>query len=72
MTDHDVKIVVFTGFLSVVPARAGVIPAPRKTRPSGSCGPRASGGDPYGVCGDWYIFSVVPARAGVIPLERHP
>ena len=48
MTDHDTKIVVFTGFLSVVPARAGVIPALSVTRPAPSGGPRASGGDPSG------------------------
>ena len=46
MTDHDVKIVVFTGFLSVVPARAGVIPILNVIDNKVFCGPRASGGDP--------------------------
>ena len=46
MTDHDTKIVVFTGFLSVVPARAGVILIVVTTLLKPFCGPRASGGDP--------------------------
>ena len=46
MTDHDTKIVVFTGFLSVVPARAGVILTLLQSNNSGISGPRASGGDP--------------------------
>ena len=46
MTDHDVKIVVFTGFLSVVPARAGVIPSGCLNSTQPFRGPRASGGDP--------------------------
>ena len=46
MTDHDVKIVVFTGFLSVVPARAGVIPILSLFSQIILSGPRASGGDP--------------------------
>ena len=46
MTDHDTKIVVFTGFLSVVPARAGVIPEQAPGGDRCGSGPRASGGDP--------------------------
>ena len=46
MNDHDVKIVFFTGFLSVVPARAGVIPKREPVLAPFPGGPRASGGDP--------------------------
>ena len=67
MNDHDVKIVVFTGFLSVVPARAGVIPAFFIRHLQAVRGPRASGGDPNGVTVLAFDYVVVPARAGVIP-----
>ena len=64
MNDHDVKIVVFTGFLSVVPARAGVIPGDMVPETVPGSGPRASGGDPGGIPRDEVEMMWSPRERG--------